>query len=232
MKHNTITLTLAALALGLLASGDLHAATVSYEYDTLYRLTRVGYPDGSVIAYTYDPAGNRTQKLVTAVVESDIDGDGVPDATDNCPAVANPTQADLDGDGLGDACDTDVDGDGVENAADAFPFDAGEWLDTDRDGIGNNADPDDDNDGVPDTEDAFPHDPKESGDTDHDGIGNNADPDDDNDRVLDGADNCPQVANPDQADDDRDGIGDLCDPTPKFCWACLPSPGGWRVILK
>ena len=92
--------------------------------------------------------------------------------------------------------------------------------------------PDDDNDGVPDEQDAFPLDPKESVDTDHDRIGNNADPDDDNDGVLDGADNCPLVANPDQADDDRDGIGDLCDLTPKFCWACLPSPSGWRAILK
>ena len=159
MKHNTITLTLAALALGLLASGNLLAASVSYEYDALHRLTQVAYPSGTVIAYTYDPAGNRTQKVVTGIVETDIDGDGVPDATDNCPAVANPNQADLDGDGLGDACDTDVDGDGVENAADAFPLDPSEWLDTDGDSIGNNADPDDDNDGVRDEDDLNPLDP-------------------------------------------------------------------------
>jgi hypothetical protein len=42
----------------------------------------------------------------------DLDGDGVPDASDNCPSVFNPvrpldngTQPDSDGDGLGDACD-------------------------------------------------------------------------------------------------------------------------------
>jgi hypothetical protein len=37
----------------------------------------------------------------------DADGDGVCDAEDDCPAVANPSQADLDGDDVGDACDAD-----------------------------------------------------------------------------------------------------------------------------
>jgi hypothetical protein len=35
----------------------------------------------------------------------DFDGDGVPDATDNCPFNFNPNQADKDGDLIGDACD-------------------------------------------------------------------------------------------------------------------------------
>lgn len=35
----------------------------------------------------------------------DSDGDGIPDADDNCPAVANFDQSDLDDDGAGDACD-------------------------------------------------------------------------------------------------------------------------------
>jgi formylglycine-generating enzyme required for sulfatase activity len=34
----------------------------------------------------------------------DADGDGVPDASDNCPLVANPTQSDCDSNGVGDAC--------------------------------------------------------------------------------------------------------------------------------
>jgi hypothetical protein len=36
--------------------------------------------------------------------------------------------------------------------------------------------------------------------------------DTDGDGAIDSADNCPDVANPDQADADADGIGDLCEP--------------------
>ena len=38
-------------------------------------------------------------------VRLERDGDGVPDAADNCPGTANPDQADADSDGTGDACD-------------------------------------------------------------------------------------------------------------------------------
>lgn len=37
--------------------------------------------------------------------EEDIDGDGIVDASDNCPSVANSDQIDSNGDGIGDACD-------------------------------------------------------------------------------------------------------------------------------
>jgi len=36
---------------------------------------------------------------------ADSDQDGIPDSTDNCPAIFNPEQTDSDGDGLGDLCD-------------------------------------------------------------------------------------------------------------------------------
>ena len=36
----------------------------------------------------------------------------------------------------------------------------------------------------------------------------------DDDGVCDGADNCPAIANPDQANSDADGLGDVCDPCP------------------
>lgn len=40
---------------------------------------------------------------------ADIDGDGIADVSDNCPALANPLQANADGDRLGDLCDSYVD---------------------------------------------------------------------------------------------------------------------------
>lgn len=54
--------------------------------------------------------GAETCDVENAICEAgsplpDDDGDGTCDATDNCPAHPNPTQADLDGDALGDACD-------------------------------------------------------------------------------------------------------------------------------
>lgn len=91
----------------------------------------------------------------------DFDGDTVPDASDNCPTVANADQADRDADGTGDCCDPDepdADGDGVADACDNCPTvpNPGQ-LDSDGDGVG---------DACPDCPDC---------DTDGDGIVNAAD---------------------------------------------------------
>ena len=45
--------------------------------------------------------------------DNDIDGDGIPNETDNCPSVPNPTQTDCDGNGVGDACELDCNGNGL-----------------------------------------------------------------------------------------------------------------------
>lgn len=73
---------------------------------------------------------------------ADSDGDGVPNAEDNCPSVANRDQADANGNMIGDACEVmgapDEDRDGRPDTADNCPR---VWnvnqADDDNDGLGN-----------------------------------------------------------------------------------------------
>ncbi len=70
----------------------------------------------------------------------DADLDGVPDAQDNCPFVANPEQADSDANGIGDTCQfvpKDTDEDGVDDSLDNCRYAANPGQeDGDGDGAG------------------------------------------------------------------------------------------------
>jgi gliding motility-associated-like protein len=122
-------------------------------------------------------------------LDTDDDGDGVLDGSDNCPLVSNANQADFDADGQGDVCDDDIDGDGLPNAQDPNDYN----TDTDGDGIPDAADADVDGDGTTDGGVV---------DTDGDGIPDYADADADGDGVIDAG----------QVDTDGDGIVDAYDP--------------------
>ena len=109
----------------------------------------------------------------------DADGDGIANAIDNCPAVANQNQLDTDSDGQGDVCDTDDDNDGDLDTADNCPLIANsDQLDTDSDRTGDACDTDDDNDGKLDTADNCPvHANPDQSDKDNDNIGDACDTD-------------------------------------------------------
>jgi hypothetical protein len=163
----------------------------------------------------------------------DLDLDSVPNASDNCPVRANPSQSDADDDGLGDACSQveDPDADTVltrielrgDNCPDLYnPA----QTDGDGDGIGDACDvnpggtgPGDDNDsdGVPDAGDNCPtrYNPGQA-DSSGNGLGDDCDEfsDPDADAVFTARrirDNCPDTYNPGQEDVDFNGIGDACE---------------------
>ena len=46
--------------------------------------------------------------LAVPTLAADVDQDGVPNASDNCPNTYNPDQTDTDADGIGNACDANV----------------------------------------------------------------------------------------------------------------------------
>ena len=77
--------------------------------------------------------------------DTDDDGDGWADATelvcDTAPLDGSLFPQDNDDDGTCDLVDPDDDNDGVADVDDAFPLDAGEWVDRNGDGKGDNGSP-------------------------------------------------------------------------------------------
>ncbi len=187
--------------------------TAQVPYETVYAMS-----DGLDLSWQFTPV--------------DTDADGVPDVTDNCPAVANPSQYDDDGDGIGDDCDpsydppaVDTDGDTVFDAVDNCPTTPNsDQADSNGDGVGDACTPDDpDGDGWKTVDDDYGPDncptnynPSQA-DDDFDGIGDACQSgyDADGDGVVGTDDNCPDVANPDQADTYGTLRGDACEPQPE-----------------
>jgi len=180
---------------------------------------------------------------ITPTWAIDSDGDGVEDAVDNCPTVANLDQLDSDGEKIGDACDNcpgfgnvnqfDNDGDGRGNGCDNCHFVPNpDQSDVDLDGAGDVcddcSDADGDGAGYPGypattcTIDNCPDIPNASqDDADADDVGDLCDScpydpgnDVDVDHVCGDVDNCTELANTDQVDVDGDSWGDVCDNCP------------------
>jgi hypothetical protein len=157
----------------------------------------------------------------------DIDGDGIPNAADNCPTVYNPGQENSYNATLGDACNPDIDGDGIPNSIDIcprcpnpsqnpaeiitgpdgkptiagcrFPCSTG---DKDHDGVADEGDncPETYN---PDQKVTYRYSPNQPGDA--------CNNDWDGDGVENSKDNCPYVPNPDQRNSTGKHQGDECD---------------------
>lgn len=158
--------------------------------------------------------------------EEDDDGDGLPAAEDNCPAVANAAQEDRDSDGIGDACDnapgianagqSDRDNDGVGDRLDNCPSHFNpDQRDDDLDGQGYVCD-DGDGDGVINSLDNCPGlSNRDQQDLDGNHVGDACELDRDSDGIPDTSDTCRGFPNPGQEDGDDDGIGDACDSCPE-----------------
>ena len=136
-------------------------ASVATGADNTYKITNLTYATTYEITVTVlyagqDPAASDPvqTEATTEQDPTDIDGDGVPDAVDNCPLVANADQINTDkaNDG-GDACDSDDDNDGEDDLDDNCQLVANADqanADNDLTDGGDACDPDDDNDGTDD----------------------------------------------------------------------------------
>ena len=135
---------------------------------TSFRVWRRTFPAGTAVLGANSAPGSsfpsgKSNYVAFALPDSnpdpDSDGDGHPDSADNCPNVANPTQADSElfigrpsdpaPDGVGDACDN-CPAILVESDPNFGRQHNASQLDMDGDTVGDTCDTDIDGDGVPD----------------------------------------------------------------------------------
>ena len=218
--------------------GQLGSVTADVLDDGTIRFTTPAVATPGIVTLSiidYEGVEHQLTSTFEFIDQNDLDGDGVPNANDDCEEVAGTSSQDVNG------CPDD-DGDGYSNDGDAFPNDVNEWLDSDGDGVGNNADAfpndatettDSDGDGVGDNADAFPQNAFETLDSDGDGVGDNSDEfpndatetkDTDGDGVGDNADMFPMNAF-EQFDSDGDGVGDNTDAFPNDATESADSDG-------
>ncbi len=149
------------------ASGELVVAGV---YSGAYNAEVFLEANPSKPRQVWAPTGNigkiGNHTFLVNALGGDADGDGVPDAIDNCPFKQNPEQVDADSDNVGDDCDNcapaicdalaqypgvtctnpsqlDSDGDGVGDTCDLCPEvgnSSNIQSDDDGDGVGNDCD--------------------------------------------------------------------------------------------
>lgn len=204
-------------ARGLGGEGDERVAALSFDANGRWVMA-ASFDEGITVEGVEHPVEGGRDVLLWAYA-ADLDDDGVLDAIDVCPRIADPQQLDRDTDGLGDLCDPDDDGDGVADDLDDCPLGNTGWWSTrssdhDEDGCrDSDEDFDDDEDGIFDHNDACPKGPVgwvSTPEEDQEGDGC-SDVDTDEDGWVDQADVCPNVYDPGQADLDNDGVGNLCD---------------------
>jgi hypothetical protein len=102
------------------------AGTVNPASAVVVRHTSAGLPATTIVTVVTIGGVSDIFSSRTAGPLPDGDGDGLPDASDNCTLVANLSQCDSDADGYGNHCDGDfgnpVPGNGATNAQDSVLF--------------------------------------------------------------------------------------------------------------
>lgn len=165
-----------------------------------------------------------TEEPAPSVTGIDTDSDGITDAFDKCPNLANAGPGendDIDGDGKGNACDDDDDGDGILDLKPGTetPLDNCRLVPNSNQSnlispstfAGDACENDFDGDGITNDKDRCPNTQNLGTDADGDGIDDACD-DSDGDGVIDRIDNCPLVPNANQLNSDGlNNGGDACD---------------------